>query len=338
MKFANSADKRMVDDAPTPTTTPGTHQARPLGGTALYWLGRNSIWVILLVCVVGFSFGSPYFFTVFNLSNILVQSAFIGFLSIGMTLIMINGNIDLTVGSTLGLCACLAIGLQQYGVAVAVTGALGAGLLLGFVNGIIVVKTGVHSFIVTLGGLIGIRGLVFVYTGENSLSATNMSFMDFGMISIGPVSLIAVLFLGFMLFAQWALSRTRHGREAYAIGGNRQAAENAGIKVSRHIVINFMVSGLMAAVAGITMSAQMGAATPNLGTNYELWTIIAVVLGGTKLQGGAGALWGTLGGVLTLGVLRNGMNLMHVQPFYVLVLLGVVLIFALIVDKQFNRE
>ncbi|MDA3919905.1 MAG: ABC transporter permease [Salinisphaera sp.] len=338
MKSVNSIDKSMAQDAPTRKSVVCTQHERFLGGSLLHWVGRNSIWVILIVCLIGFSFGSPYFFTVFNLSNILVQSAFIGFLSIGMTLIMINGGIDLTVGSTLALCACLAIGLQQYGLVVAITGALGAGLLLGFLNGIIVVKTGVHSFIVTLGGLIGIRGLVFVYTGENSLSATNMSFMNFGMISIGPVSLIAILFLVFIAFAQWALSRTRHGREAYAIGGNRQAAENAGVKVSRHIVINFMVSGLMAAVAGITMSTQMGAATPNLGTNYELWTIIAVVLGGTKLQGGAGALWGTLGGVLTLGVLRNGMNLMHVQPFYVLVLLGVVLILALIVDKQFNNE
>lgn len=338
MKSVNLIDKSMAQNEPTPKPVVGTQREQSLGGSVLHWVGRNSIWVILIVCLIGFSFGSPYFFTVFNLSNNLSQIAFIGFLSIGMTLVMINGNIDLTVGSTLALCACLAIGLQQYGIVVAIAGALGAGLLLGFLNGIIVVKTGVHSFIVTLGGLIGIRGLVFVYTGENSLSATNMSFMDFGMISIGPVSLIAILFLVFMAFAQWALSRTRHGREAYAIGGNRQAAENAGVKVSRHIVINFMVSGLMAAVAGITMSTQMGAATPNLGTNYELWTIIAVVLGGTKLQGGAGALWGTLGGVLTLGVLRNGMNLMHVQPFYVLVLLGVVLILALIVDKQFNNE
>ncbi|HKJ95022.1 MAG TPA: ABC transporter permease [Gammaproteobacteria bacterium] len=321
-------------DAPTLEAPTG----RGIAGEALHWISRHPIWLFLAACVIFFSFGSPYFFTPFNLSNILVQSAFIGFLSIGMTLIMINGNIDLTVGSTLALCASLAVGLQDYGLVVAIAGAVAAGLLLGLLNGVIVVKTGVHSFIVTLGGLIGIRGLVFVYTGENSLSATNMSFLDFGMISFGPISIIAVLFVVLMLAFQWMLSRTRHGREAYAIGGNLSAAENAGVKVSRHIVINFVISGLMAAVAGITMATQMGAATPNLGTNYELWTVIAVVLGGTKLQGGAGSLWGTLGGVLTLGVLRNGMNLMHVQPFYVLVILGLVLILALFVDKQINKE
>lgn len=304
----------------------------------LRFLRRHPIWLFLVACLVFFSFGSPYFFTTFNLTNILVQSAFIGFLAIGMTLIMINGNIDLTVGSTLALCACLAVGLQDYGLFVAVLGALAVGIGLGFVNGILVVKTGVHAFIVTLGGLIGIRGLVFVYTGENSLSASNMSFMDFGMASIGPFSVIAILFIALLLLFQWVLSRTNHGREAYAIGGNYSAAVNAGVKVNRHIVINFMISGLMAAIAGITMSTQMGAATPNLGTNYELWTIIAVVLGGTKLQGGAGSLWGTLGGVLTLGVLRNGMNLMHVQPFYVLVILGVVLILALFLDRQFGHR
>lgn len=324
--------------APDDTTAPLARgpMSGALTGTG-NWLKRNPIWLFLVACIVFFSFGSPYFFTVFNLSNVLVQSAFIGFLAIGMTLIMINGNIDLTVGSNLALCACLAVGLQEYGLVVALLGAVAAGTALGFLNGLIVVKTGVHSFIVTLGGLIGIRGLVFVYTGEDSLSATSMAFMNFGMMSIGPLSAIAVLFLVLMAVFQFVLSRTRHGREAYAIGGNRSAAENAGVKVGRHIIVNFTISGLMAAIAGITMSTQMGAATPNLGTVYELWTVIAVVLGGTKLQGGSGSLWGTLGGVLTLGVLRNGMNLMHVPPFYVPVILGMVLILALFLDRQFNK-
>lgn len=308
-----------------------------IGQRLLHNLKRHPIWLFLLVCIGFFSLNSPYFFTVFNLSNVLVQGAFIGFLSIGMTFIMINGNIDLTVGSTLGLAACLSVGLQPYGLWLAILAALAAGLVLGTFNGLAVVKTGVHSFIVTLGGLIGIRGLVFVYTQQNSLSASNMSFMNFGMLSVGPLSVIAILFLVLLVIFQWVLSRTLHGRNAYAIGDNIDAAVNAGIHVKRHIVVNFALSGLMAAVAGIMMATQMGAATPNLGTNYELWTIIAVVLGGTKLQGGVGSLLGTLGGVLTLAVLRNGMNLMHVQPFYVLVILGLVLILALFLDKQFNK-
>lgn len=319
------------------TLAPRSPAAMNMLRRAAIALQRHPIWLFLIGCMVFFSWASPWFFTLDNLSNVLVQSAFVGFLAIGMTLIMINGNIDLSVGSILAFCGCLAVGLQEYGLVVAIGSALLAGIGLGLLNGLVMVKTGVHAFIVTLGALIGIRGLVFVYTQEQSLSATSMAYLDFGMLSLGPLNVIAIVFLLSLVAMQWVLSRTRHGREAYAIGGNHTAAVNAGVKVSRHVVLNFAISGFMAALAGITMTTQMGAATPNLGTNYELWTIIAVVLGGTKLQGGTGNLWGTLAGVLTLGVLRNGLNLLHVQPFYELVILGAVLILALFLDKQFNK-
>jgi ribose transport system permease protein len=299
---------------------------------------RNSIWLFLVIAVAFFGLESPHFLTVTNLSNILVQGAFIGVLAIGMTLVMINGNIDLSVGSILGLGACLAVGLQPHGIWVGVTGALTAGLLLGWLNGLIVEKTGVSSFIVTLGGMIGIRGLVFVYTGENSLSSENMAYIDFSMLSVGPISIIAVVFVVLLVLFQWILAQTPHGRDAYAIGGNRAAAINAGTRVSRHVIVNFMIAGLLAAVTGILMSTQMGAATPNLGSSYELWSIIAVVLGGTRLTGGVGTMWGTLGGVLTLAVLRNGMNLIQVEPFYVLIILGFALIVALILEKQITVD
>jgi ribose transport system permease protein len=298
---------------------------------------RSTIWIVLAIALVFFSIASPYFLSVYNLSNVLLQGTFVGFLAIGMTLIMINGNIDLTVGAILGLSACLSVGLQPYGLGVAIGGALAAGAALGWLNGMLVEFTGVDSFIVTLAGMIGIRGLVFVYTQENSLSAISDAFTNAGSMSVGPISLIAILFLILLFGFQWLLSATCHGRNAYAIGGNRSAAVNAGIRVPRHIIINFTLRGLLAAVAGITSASQFGAATPNLGESYELWAIIAVVVGGTKLRGGAGSLWGTLGGVLTLAVLRNGLNLTHVQPFYVLVIMGVALIGALMLDKQFNR-
>lgn len=298
-------------------------------------LKRNSIWLFLLVAAAFFSVKSPYFLTTLNLSNILLQGSFIGVLAIGLTLVMINGNIDLSVGSILGLGASLAVGLQaDGGILVGVIGALAAGAALGWFNGVIVEKTGVSSFIVTLGAMIGIRGLVFVYTGENSLSSDDMAYSDFGMLSLGPFSAIGLIFLGLLVAFQLILSETLHGRNAYAIGGNRAAAVNAGIRVTRHIVANFTISGVLAALTGILMSSQMGAATPNLGTSYELWAIISVVLGGTKLTGGIGNLWGTLGGVLTLAVLRNGMNLIHVEPFYVLIVLGLALIVALFLEKQ----
>lgn len=298
---------------------------------------RSTIWIFLAIAITFFSLASPYFLSVYNLSNILLQGTFVGFLAIGMTLVMVNGNIDLTVGSVLGLAACLSVGLENYGLGIAIICALGAGAGLGLINGLLTECTGVDSFIVTLGGMIGIRGLVFVYTQENSLSASSDAFTNAGSMSVGPISIVAILFLILIVGFQWMLSATCHGRNAYAVGGNRAASRNAGIHLSRHIVINFMLSGLLAAVAGIASASQFGAATPNLGESYELWAIIAVVIGGTKLRGGVGNMWGTLGGVLALAVLRNGLNLIHVQPFYVPVILGIALIGALLLDKQFNQ-
>jgi ribose/xylose/arabinose/galactoside ABC-type transport system permease subunit len=302
---------------------------------------QNSIWLFLVICLIFFSFSSEYFLTVTNLTNVLVQGSFIGLLAIGMTLCIINGNIDLTVGAVLGLAASLAVGLQaEYGIIISILAALTAGLLLGLLNGVVTVFSGVNAFIVTLGGMIGIRGLVFVYTGEQSFFATDMRFIEFNEIIIGStiISLISTLFIVLILFFQWFLSRTVHGRDAYAIGGNLQAAENAGIRVKKHIIINFAISGFLAAVAGVLLASRMGSSTPNLGNIYELWTIIAVVLGGTRLQGGSGSMWKTLGGVLTLAVIRNGLNLMNVQSFWVLIILGSVLILALFIDKLVGQK
>lgn len=303
-------------------------------------LRRQPVWVLVVACLLFFGFSSPYFFTVNNLANVLVQSSFIGFLAVGMTFIIINGNIDLTVGATLGLSAALAVGVQEAGGNpwLGIAAGLGAGLALGLFNGLAVVYTGVDSFIVTLGGLIGIRGLIFIYTKEQSLITLNSGYTGFGSATIGPVPVIGLLFLVVVAVGQWVLRRTVHGRNTYAVGGNRDAALNAGIKVGRHMITNFVLMGGLAAFSGVMLSTQMGAATPNLGTNYELWTIITVVLGGTKLTGGYGSLLGTLGGVITIGILRNGMNLLRVAPFYVYVVLGLVLIISLFIDKQVNRR
>ncbi len=311
------------------------------------WLMRNPIWGFIVIIFVFFSVSNEYFFDLQNFRNILVQTSTIGLIALGMTLVMINGNIDLSVGAVVALAASLAVDLQSWGVFAtwgdwailpAVATALAAGIALGALNGFIVWKTGVDAFIVTLGAMIGVRGLVFIYTREESFFASNFAYSDFGSSSVGPLPTLAVLFLLFTVVTHLLLSRTVHGRNTYAVGGNREAAVNAGIRVGPHMMINFMIVGFFAALAGVTLSSQMGAATPNLGRDYELWVITATVLGGTKLTGGAGNIIGTFGGVLAIGILRNGMNLMQVPAFYVLVILGVILIAVLFLDKQLNRR
>ncbi|MGP9768726.1 ABC transporter permease [Halomonas sp. AOP13-D3-9] len=294
------------------------------------------IWIFVLAIFIFFSFTSEYFLSFGNISNILVQTSTIGLIALGMTLVMINGNIDLSVGATLGLAASLAVGLQETSMILAILAALGSGILLGAINGFIVWKTGVNAFIVTLGAMLGVRGLIFLYTGEQSFYALNFAFSDFGASTIGPFPVLAIIFLICTLIMHLVLTRTGHGRNTFAVGGNPEASIDAGIRLGRHMMINFIIVGFFAALAGVLLASQMGAATPNLGRDYELWVITAVVLGGTKLTGGYGSIVGTLGGVLAIGILRNGMNLMQVPAFYVLVILGAILISVLIIDKKLN--
>ncbi|PWR00939.1 ribose ABC transporter [Meridianimarinicoccus roseus] len=311
------------------------------------WLVQNPIWGFIVIIFVFFSLSNEYFFDMRNFQNILVQTSTIGLIALGMTLVMINGNIDLSVGAVVALAASLMVDIQSWEafsgwgnwqMLPALLAALAAGTALGALNGIIVWKTGVDAFIVTLGAMLGVRGLVFIYTEEQSFFAMNFTFSDIGMSSVGPVPSLAVLFLIATVAVHILLSRTVHGRNTYAVGGNREAAVNAGIRVGPHMVVNFMIVGFFAALAGVTLSSQMGASTPNLGREYELWVITAVVLGGTKLTGGAGSIIGTFGGVLAIGILRNGMNLMQVPAFYVLVILGSILIAVLFLDKQLTRK
>lgn len=304
-----------------------------------FFRGRAAIqpiWIFVIAIFIFFSFMSEYFLSLGNITNILVQTSTIGLIALGMTYVMINGNIDLSVGAILGLAASLAVGLQDYGLTIAIIAALASGMLLGAINGLVVWKTGVNAFIVTLGAMLGIRGLIFLYTGEQSFYSMNFAFADFGASTIGPFPVLAIIFLLCTLVMHLVLTRTGHGRNTFAVGGNPEASIDAGIRLGRHMMINFIIVGFFAALAGVLLASQMGAATPNLGRDYELWTITAVVLGGTKLTGGYGSIVGTLGGVLAIGILRNGMNLMQVPAFYVLVVLGVILISVLIIDKKLN--
>jgi ribose transport system permease protein len=306
---------------------------------AVNWFFRNHIWLFLGLAVAIFSFATPYFLTVNNLSNVLTQGAFIGILAVGMTMVMIDGEIDLSVGAILALASALAIGLQDYmGVWPAVFLGLMSGAALGFVNGAITAYSGMHSFIVTLGALIGVRGLVFIYTGEDALMVQDFSYTEYPEIYLGPISLTALIFFALALLFQWVLSSTRHGRETFSIGDNIEAAHDAGINIKRHKIINFTICGTMAAVAGILLSMRLGTAEPNAGKIWELWTIIAVVLGGTRLTGGFGSMWKTIGGVMTLAVLRNGLRLLNTPNYVELMVMGGVLILALLLDSLLSKQ
>jgi ribose transport system permease protein len=300
---------------------------------------RQPIWAILLGIIVVTSAFQPEFLEIRNLLNILLQSAVNGMLALGMTYLMINGYFDLSVGTVMGFTAALAIGLQPLSVPVAVLIALAAGAGIGAINGFFVAKAKINAFIVTLGSFIGVRGLIYIYTGENALVGTNLAFGEFGSSSVLGIPTLFIIMIALSALGEFALRRTAHGRRTYAIGGNIEAAENAGIPVDRTIFLNFVLCGLTAAAGGVLLASRLNAATPGLGwPDKNLMTIATVVLGGTSLLGGSGSVTRTLGGLFTLGVLYNVLNIFNVQSYYNLLLTGLVLILVVFIDSYLKQR
>lgn len=315
---------------------------------------RGAIWAFIVAELVFFSIAGEFlsvsdkaFMDFDNMLLLLKQSAPIGIIALGMTIIMINGNIDLSVGAIFALSAIVLLdsmtwpifaGLGDWVIPVAWLLALLTGVVLGAINGLIVWKTGVDAFIVTLGSMLGYRGLVFMYNGEQPTSHLNWTLVDFAEAQFLGLH-TATWFLLVAALALWLLmTRTVHGRNAYAIGNNREAAVNAGIRVGPHFLWNFMLIGFLAALSAVVFYSESGSVNPNDGMLYELWAITAVVLGGTKLTGGYGSIVSTLGGVIAIQLLRKGLGHIGADTETVNLVIGLILIAVLFLDRQLNRK
>lgn len=298
---------------------------------------KRPIWAILLLLVIVVSFISPRFLRMRNILNILLQSSVNGIMAVGMTYLMINGFFDLSVGTVMGFSAALAVGLQPLGLFPAIIIAILAGGVIGTVNGFLVAKAKINAFVVTLGSFIGVRGLIYIYTKEDALIGEIIGFSDFGASSLLGIPTLFIIMVIIALVAEFVLKRTSHGRNTYAIGGNYEAATNAGIAVNKTIMINFIICSVAAAIGGVLLASRMNAATPGLGwPDKNLMIIATVVLGGTSLNGGYGSISLTMGGVLTIGVIQNALNLLNVQSYYNMLLMGIILILVVFADSKFK--
>jgi len=312
------------------------------------------IWGFIVMELIFFTVAGEYlsvsekgFMDVDNMFLLLKQSAPIGIIALGMTIIMINGNIDLSVGPIFALSAIVMLdsmtwpifdGLGDWVIPFAWALALLTGLVLGAINGLIVWKTGVDAFIVTLGSMLGFRGLVFMYNGEQPTSQLNWTLVDFAEQRFLGFH-TATWFLLAATLVLWLVMRfTVHGRNAYAIGDNREAAVNAGIRVGPHMLINFMIIGFLASLSAVVFYSESGSVNPNDGQLYELWAITAVVLGGTKLAGGSGSIISTFGGVIAIQLLRKGLGHIGADTETVNLVIGLILIAVLFMDRQINRK
>lgn len=297
---------------------------------------RQPVWLILVACFLLFAGLDSDFLSPQNIVNILLQSSILGVMAIGMTFLMITGYFDISVGSLMALTTAVAVSLTGVSIPLAIAASLLTGGVLGAVNGLLVTKAKINAFIVTLAAMIGVRGLVYVYTGERAIIGTDASFENIAGGKIGFIPIPVAIFLIILVAAEFLLRKTVFGRNAYAIGGNLEAAKNAGIAVDKYHIVFFVLNGVLVAVAGIILASRMNSATPIVGVGQEMVVIIAVVLGGTKLTGGYGSMIYTLAGVLTIGMIQNGLNILNVHHFYNMLISGLILIFVVFMDKQLN--
>jgi ribose transport system permease protein len=279
---------------------------------------------------------SPYFLTIDNLLSIALQTAIIAILALGQVYVIISGGIDLSVGSILALSGVISAQLLVSGwpTALAIVAGIFAGALLGFINGLVITKGNLPPFIVTLGMMGVARGLSLVLTDGLPVSGLPETFTKLGNETIFYIPIPVIFLIVVAIISSFILSRTIFGRYVYSIGSNEEAAQLSGINVNFHKLMIYVVCGLLSGLAGVLLTARLVSAQPSAGTGYELDAIAAVVIGGASLMGGVGTVGGTIIGAFIMGVLRNGLNLLNVTPFWQQIAIGVVIVLAVYLDQM----
>jgi ribose transport system permease protein len=308
--------------------------ASRLSHTNISWRDMGTV-IGLIIMVVVFSSMSDVFLTQRNLVNILQQSSINACIAIGMTLVIISGGIDLSVGPAAALSAVLSATMLMagYPVTIIILSALVIGLSCGLLNGVLIAYAGLQPFIVTLGTLSLFRALALIYTGGNPVLGLPNEFRQIlsSQVLGLPVPVIVVAVLA--ITAAILLKKTPLGEYILAVGGNEEAARVSGVPIERTKVITYMMSGGLASLAAVILMARLGAAEPTLGNLWELEAIAASAIGGASLMGGKGSIFGTILGAIVLGAMRNGLTLLNVQAFYQLLATGIIIILAMLVDR-----
>ncbi len=306
------------------------------------WALDYGIYVIFLFLLLVLSQLSPYFWTISNLLNIGSQVSMIAVVAIGMTMVILMAEIDLSVGSVAALAGAITAGLIHSmpsgwpltpWLILSITAGMGVGLLAGLVNGLFTVWGGIPSFIVTLGALSIGRGLVLLYTGGRPIFGFGDTFAKISWGYLGPIPLPIAIMMSLYLLSWLFLRETQLGRYIYAIGANKEAVELAGINYRRIKVGIFALAGTFSGLAGIMLTSRLDSAQPTAAMGWELDVIAAVVLGGASLYGGRGSVAKTLVGAFILQLISNGLNLLEVQAYWQQIAKGSIILAALMLER-----
>jgi ribose transport system permease protein len=296
--------------------------------------------VVLLVLVGGLTLAEDAFLTGDNLANLARQVAIFGIIAVGQLLVILTAGIDLSVGSVLGLAGAVTAQLlvAGWGIVPAIVAGLAVGLALGVVNGLLVARAGLPPFIVTLGMLGIARGIVLVITDANTVQPLPDGFADVANGSLLGLPNLLWIFAAVVIAVSFVLRRTVFGRYVYAIGSNPESARLSGVPVTLVLVSVYAIAGLLAGLGGVLFTSRLDAGIPTAGAGYELNAIAACVIGGASLFGAKGGAWGAAAGALIVAVLNNGGNLLAIDPFYLQIAIGALILVAVAFDQWQGRR
>lgn len=302
-------------------------------------VGEFGITIALLAEIALFSSLSPYFFTADNILNVTLQTSITAIIAAGMTFVILTAGIDLSVGAMVAFSGVIATSVLKLDLPFSISFplALCAGLIVGIFSGslagMFVTRFNITPFIVTLSLMTIWRGASYMYTDGRPIWGLPDEFSFLGSGRVFGVPIPTIIMFGVYIVAYTLLKHTKFGRYVYAVGGNKEASRLAGIDVNRTLFSVYIISGVLAAISGVLLASRMNSGQPNAGLMYEMDVIAAVVVGGTSLFGGRGSIVGTFLGAMLIGVLRNGLNLLNVGSYVQMVILGVVILLAVLLDQ-----
>ncbi len=302
---------------------------------------NNLTFVILIAMVIACFIGVPNFGTPDNIVNVVRQVSALTIIALGQYFVILTGGIDLSAGSTVSLVGCVAAGLMYFSgwpMPAAVLAAVFASLLVGLINGVMVVYGNIVPFITTLATMIAVKGATFLYSGGFPISGLPASFEFFGRGYVWNIPAPIVIMVGIVVIAYIFSEQTLTGRNIFAVGGNEAAARLCGVETKKVKLLAYVLGGLLAGIGGIIIASRIKSGQPTVGDNLLFDVITAVVLGGTSMAGGEGRVLGVLAGALILGVIANAMVLLRIDPYWQWIVRGAILALAVFIDARLTRK
>lgn len=295
------------------------------------------IGVLVILCVI-VALATDKFLTANNIISVLRQISINTYIALGMTFVVILGHIDLAVGAIVALSGTLTVGFvvnQGMPIGVAIVIGILMGTVVGLIDGVVISKFRVPAFIITMAMMNVCNGIAYVYSGGQSTRITDQFFIEIGTGYLFHVIPLPVIYMVLLIIVfSFLLSKTKFGTYVYAIGGNREAARLSGVPIRKVEIIVFTISGTLSAFAGLVLASRMYSGQPSVGSGYEMDAIAACVLGGTSMAGGRGRISGTVIGAMVIGVISNGLNLIGVSSYWQLIVKGLIIACAVVLDSQ----